>query len=515
VDYQLMHIGCRNFLPTVNHFPDWPMNTDKTSFRRFEELYHMLLNAIPSSVLMVNKDMRIVTANRNFLEKSRRTIDNTQGCKLENVFPDIILEQMNIVAQIRRVFETNKPTLGQRMSYRTPGVPIRIYYYRILPFSWKGIVESAILMMDDLTEQIRLSKEVRKVERHLASVFESASDIMLSTDIAGRILSWNPAVEKISGHIFHEVRGRLFFEYLTKQHQEEARQVFSNMKQGETGLMAEWGLINKKGGTIQVSWVCSPIKDEEHRTVGMVAVGRDLTERRKLETQLIQSQKFAALGVMAGGIAHEIRNPLAISSSAAQFLMEDDITDDFRKECADKIHAGIKRASITIENLLRFARPSAETRFSPLDITSLIQETVALISNQARIQKVRIEPGLPREPLLVWGNTSLLQQVFINLFLNGVKAMPDGGVLGVFVEQDGGDVLVRVTDTGCGIPQEDMDRIFDPFFTTSPAGKGTGLGLSICFSVVEQHSGTINADSALGQGSVFNVRLPLFTGAGK
>ena len=473
----------------------------------------MLLDAIPSSVLMISRDLRIVTANRNFLEKSRRMIHNTRGCRLDEVFPDIILEQMNIIGQIRRVFETNRPTMGQRMSYRTPGVQLRIYYYRILPFSWKGTVENAILLMDDLTEQVRLSREVLKVERHLARVFESASDIMLSTDINGRILSWNPAAERLSGYIFNEVRGRMFFDYLSSQNREEARRFFSVMKQGETGLMAEWGLVNKRGETIQVSWVCSLIKDDEFIPVGAMAVGRDLTERRKLETQLAQTQKFTALGVMAGGIAHEIRNPLAISSSAAQFLMEDTISPDFRKECANKIQAGIQRASIIIENLLRFARPSARTRTESLDVEVLIKEAMTLIRNQARIQKIVIKSELSQESQLVFGNASLLQQVFINLFLNGIKAMPQGGTLSVAVRREGDQVQIRVADTGCGIPRDDMDKIFDPFYTTSPSGKGTGLGLSICFSVVEQHSGTIVAESTPGKGSVFNVHLPLISNA--
>jgi len=479
------------------------------SSQRFEKLYTMLLDAIPSSVLMIDRDERIVTANRNFLEKSRRSRDNTFGRRLIEVFPSIILEQMHIPQQIGQVFETNRPTQGQRMSYRTPGVPLRIYYYRILPFSWGGLVENVILLMDDLTEQVRLSEEVHRVERHLASIFESASDMVLSTDINGRILSWNPAAEKISGYSLHEVEGELFFEYLAKQHQEEAAKVFSNMKHGEGGRMAEWGLVTKKGAAVYVSWVCSPMKDEESSATGIVAVGRDLTERRKLEMQLIQSQKFAALGVMAGGIAHEIRNPLAFSSSAAQFLMEDDISSDFRKECSEKIHVGIQRASIIIENLLRFARPSARSEIEPLDVASVIHETITLIANQAKIQKIRIRSEFPKYPVTVKGNASLLQQVFINLFLNAIKAMPDGGTLTVSIETDEDQVIIRVADTGCGISREDMDKIFDPFFTTSPVGKGTGLGLSICYSVVEQHSGTMEVESSPGKGSSFIVRLPL------
>ncbi|MFH1934325.1 MAG: ATP-binding protein [Pseudomonadota bacterium] len=477
--------------------------------QRYENLYAMLLEAIPSSFLLIDRDMRIVSANRNFLEKSRRSLSNTIGHRLKEVFPPIIFDHMDIAQRIHQVFDKNQPTRGERMYYRSPGVPLRIYYYRLLPFSWKGVVENVIFLMDDVTEQIRLSEEVRRVERHLASVFESASDIVLSTDMKGKILSWNPAAEKSSGYALNEVRGSLFSEFLGKDHQKEIEKVFAGLKTGKKSKMAEWDLITKGEATIRVSWVCSPMKDEQSKTTGIVAVGRDLTERLKLETQLLQSQKFAALGVMAGGIAHEIRNPLAICSSAAQFLKDEDINLKFRKECADKIHTGIQRASIIIENLLRFARPSAKTQVEQVDLSLLIKETLTLIANQARIQKIELKSEITEEPVLISGNASLLQQVFINLFLNAIKAMPDGGLLSFSMEKEEREVAVRITDTGDGISKKDIDHIFDPFYTTAPVGKGTGLGLSISYSIVQQHSGTIEVDSVKGKGSTFKVKLPL------
>jgi PAS domain S-box-containing protein len=477
--------------------------------KRYEKLYTMLLDAIPSSVLRINPDMRIVSANRNFLEKSRRSLPDTIGRPLEKVFPAVILNQMDITRQIRQVFDNNRPTLGQRMSYRSPGVPMRIYYYRILPFSWLETVESVILLMDDVTEQIRLSKEVRRVERHLASVFESASDIILSTDNAGRILSWNRAAEKISGYTLEEVRGQFFFEYFVKDYQAMIKNVFSKMKPGDKSQMHEWELVSRKGEGIHVAWICSIMKDEESKAMGIVAVGRDQSERRKLEAQLLQSQKYAALGVMAGGIAHEIRNPLAICSSGAQFLMEDNISPEFLAECSEKIHIGIQRASNIIENLLRFARPAVTSKLEPLNLPALIQETWELIENQAKIQKIEGELQFDKRPIIINGNASLLQQVFINLFLNAIQAMPDGGTLTVTIDQAKQHLLIRIADTGRGISGENINKIFDPFYTTAPVGKGTGLGLSICYSIVKQHSGIIEVDSIVGRGTTFTLRLPL------
>jgi len=483
--------------------------SNKEPSEHYEELYGMLLEAIPSSVLLIDRDMRIVSVNRNFLEKSRRTISNTTGHLLKEVFPPVILDDMDITQRIHQVFEKNQATRGERMTYRAPGVAMRIYYYRILPFSRKGIVESAMLLMDDVTEQVRLGEEVRRIERHLASIVESASDILLSTDIEGRIWTWNAAARKLSGYPFYEVKDHFLFEYCTSDHQDEVKKAFAGMKAGKRSQMAEWDLITKQEDSIQVSWVLSPMKDDSFQTVGIVGVGRDLTERRKFEAQLFQSQKLAALGVMGGGIAHEIRNPLAISSSAAQFLMDNTITPEFRKECTGKIQTGIKRASIIIENLLRFARPSENGEIAQVDLIPLLKETLSLVKNQASIQKIETTSHFPKNTVLINGNGSLLQQVFMNLFLNGINAMPDGGTLSISTEIMDNEVAVRIADTGHGISKPEINKIFDPFYTTSSVGKGTGLGLSISYSIVKEHLGNIEAESVEGKGSTFIVRLPI------
>lgn len=478
------------------------------SYRR---LYAMLLDAIPCSILLIDRDMRIVSTNRNFLEKSRRSIADTIDRRLEAVFPPVILEYMDLTSRIRQVFEKNLPTKGERMTYRAPGLPLRIYYYSLLPFSWEGTVQNVILLMEDITEQVHLSEEVRRIERHLASIVESASDLVISTDTEERILSWNTAAEKLSGYSLAEVKGRPFSTCCWGEGREEVQRVFSRLKTSaapKNSHMAEWDLVTKGGDRIPVSWVFSPMKDHLSRTIGMVAVGRNLKEQRKLEVQLLQSQKLAALGVMAGGIAHEIRNPLAICSSAAQFLLEGEITPEFRLECAKKIQTGIQKASVIIENLLRFARPSPRSDMTRTNLCAVVQETLTLVANQAKIQKIEVVFRGPKEPVRIHGNSSLLQQVFMNLFLNAMDAMPEGGVLRASIEKGPEEVWVRVADNGRGIPKGNLEKIFDPFYTTSTVGKGTGLGLSICYSIIKQHLGSIEVDSAEEKGSTFTIRLP-------
>lgn len=481
------------------------MSNNALSPARYELLYGMLLDAIPSSVLMVDEKLHIVSVNRNFLLKSQRGEVKTVGRHLSEVFPTIILENTDIEWRIREVFRTGLSVKGQRMTYRAPGVPIRTYYYSILPIPARQVM----LLMEDVTEQVRLSEEVRRVERHLASVVESASDIVLSTDTEGRVLTWNSAAEKLSGLSAAEARDQYFFAFCSSDQQAMVRMVFSLMKSGNASHTTEFPLVTRKGDGILVSWVFSPMKDDYGQTVGAVVVGRDLAERRKLENQLRQSQKLAALGVMAGGIAHEIRNPLAVCYSAAEFLSMDTISPEFRQECTRKIQAGIQKASAIIENLLRFARPSPDTEMGVVDLHAVIAETLDLISNQAKVQQIRIDMECGPRPVLVLGVAGLLQQVFMNMFLNAINAMPEGGVLSISEEILEAEVTIHIADTGVGIAEDDLEKVFDPFHTTSPVGKGTGLGLSICYSIIQQHLGSIRVKSKPYRGTTLSVKLPL------
>ncbi len=136
---------------------------------------------------------------------------------------------------------------------------------------------------------------------------------------------------------------------------------------------------------------------------------------------------------------------------------------------------------------------------------------LSIVENQAKVQNIEVRTHLPPEPCLILGVFGLLEQVFTNLFLNAINAMPNGGTLDVSADRHGGDLLVRVTDTGDGISPEDLGKIFDPFYTKASPGKGTGLGLSICHSIVDQHKGSISVDSQSGKGSTFAVRLPLLS----
>jgi signal transduction histidine kinase len=143
-----------------------------------------------------------------------------------------------------------------------------------------------------------------------------------------------------------------------------------------------------------------------------------------------------------------------------------------------------------------------------VSINYLVKETIPLIQNQAKIQKIIIKINLCQQDVLVYANTSMLQQVLINLFLNAIQSMPDGGMITLSIICSGKEVTLRLVDNGPGISKQNLDKIFDPFYTTSPVGRGTGLGLSISYSIIKQHKGTVEVESREGDGCTFSVRLP-------
>ncbi len=474
-----------------------------------ERFISRILESIPSSLVVIDRALRIVSVNRNFLDKARREERNTLNRKIADVFPQVLVEYTQLEQKIYEVFRSGRAVEGGKVAYRAPGVPSRIYFYRLFPLKGETTTENVMLLLDDITEREQLGEEVRRAERHLASVVECANDLVISLDPSSHILTWNQAAEITSGFKAEQVKGRSLLALCPAEQQPLMAKILRGLAGRERFQNIEVYLLTDHGQQVPIAWSFSSMRDDSGGMVGIVAVGRDLTERRRLETQLIQSAKMASLGVMAGGIAHELRNPLGIIAASNQLLAEQPNDAELRSQCVQKINVATQRASLIIENLLKFARPQGD-RLREVDLHSILEDTFALMVHQLNLQKVNLlnalEPNLPR----VNGNAELLQQVFINLILNACNAMPQGGTLSVSTRAIGTErVEVRFSDTGHGIPAEDLPKIFDPFFTTMPVGKGTGLGLSLSYSIIQQHQGQIEVESELGKGAAFVIRLPI------
>jgi len=230
-------------------------------------------------------------------------------------------------------------------------------------------------------------------------------------------------------------------------------------------------------------------------------------EQRQRLRRMSRADKLATVGELAAGAAHEIRNPLTAIRSSLQYLESKGPDETSRKLLASALQE-TERIDGIVSALLAFARPS-EISKERHDLRETVEESLELVSFQARTQKVSVSKAVPPAPLLIRADRAQLKQLFLNVFLNAIQAMPAGGTMNVEVRiKDERKAFVTVTDTGEGIPEEKLDRIFDPFFTTKKGG--TGLGLSICYNIVKSHQGDIEVKSKSGQGTTILITLPLY-----
>jgi signal transduction histidine kinase len=249
---------------------------------------------------------------------------------------------------------------------------------------------------------------------------------------------------------------------------------------------------------------------EEFRSL-FRAFNRMSHELEEHQEQLLQSRKIAAIGTLTSGIAHELNNPINNIVLTAETLMEE-FSQLERDEAETLIHDILiqaDRASEIVKGLLDFSR-SERPEFEPLAITRVIDETLKLVRNQVMLSGIQVEKDILPEVPLISGDHKSLQQVFLNLFINAIQAMPDGGSLQIKVHtEDGHWLKIDVGDTGAGIDPQHLPHIFDPFYTTKEVGRGTGLGLSVTYGIIEKHGGHIEAHSQKGKGTLFTITMPI------
>lgn len=246
----------------------------------------------------------------------------------------------------------------------------------------------------------------------------------------------------------------------------------------------------------------------------IAAFNQMATEIDTRQEQLLQSRKMASIGTFTSGIAHELNNPINNASLIVESLIEygDTLSPAERRELYDDLMAQAERSSEIVKNLLEFSRTD-QGHFSTISIKDMVEKTKRLLKNELKLKRVnlhvRIQENIPK----LWIDQSRLQQALLNLLLNGIQAMPDGGELTLIIERDpdSGDVRIDVKDTGVGIPEEQLDSVFDPFFTTKKEGDGTGLGLSVTYNIIQQHNGRIQVESKKGIGTCFSIFLPVKT----
>jgi two-component system NtrC family sensor kinase len=240
------------------------------------------------------------------------------------------------------------------------------------------------------------------------------------------------------------------------------------------------------------------------------------TRMNTLNAQLVQSDKLAALGKMAAGVAHEINNPLAVIIQKTGWMEDLLLEEDFRnsknieefRNSISKIEEHVERARKVVHNMLGYAR-RMEPRSEDVDINETIKQTITLLANYARINNIEVHTALGPELPIIANDQAQLQQVFFNLISNAIDAIEKEGSIEVRSERFDSEIHVHIQDNGPGIPQDQQRKVFDPFFTTKASGKGTGLGLWVSYNIIEKMGGTISLQSEVGKGSTFTVKIPI------
>ena len=346
--------------------------------------------------------------------------------------------------------------------------------------------------------------EMQRLKDYSENIIESLTVGVAVIDEGGVITGWNRVLEDQMG-LRREAAIRKPLEEVLGPRTYAA--LFPPETQQDFRLLSEATLEIPGGGKKIFDIARTPLLDNALRPYGTIIVFEDITEKISLQQRLLTSEKLASIGLLSAGVAHEINTPLTGISSYIQMLQRK-LTDTHYAQLLEKIEAQTDRVARIIKNLLAFARNPADTSFYRVDIKESLEEILSLIDYKLKDMNIRLELELkPIPPIQAQGER--LQQVFINIILNALDAMPQGGTLGIRLSEGEGLAVVRISDTGTGIKPEHLTHIFDPFFTTKGIGKGTGLGLSISYAIVKEHDGHIQVTSEIGKGSAFTVTLPM------
>jgi two-component system NtrC family sensor kinase len=355
--------------------------------------------------------------------------------------------------------------------------------------------------------EIVRAMEMQRLKDYSENIIESLTVGVSVIDESGVVIGWNRVLEgqltvrkeAAIGRNLREVLGPTAFGAL-----------FPKDEHPDFRLFSEFTLETAGGGKKIFDIARTPLLDNALQAYGTIIVFEDITEKISLQQQLLTSEKLASIGLLSAGVAHEINTPLTGISSYIQMLQKK-LTDSHYAQILEKVEAQTDRVARIIKNLLAFAHSPSDASFQRVDLKQSLEEILSLIDYKLRNMNIQLELELaPVPPLYAQGER--LQQVFINIILNALDAMPGGGILRIRLDREDRAAVIRIADTGTGIRPEHLSRIFDPFFTTKGVGKGTGLGLSISYAIVKEHDGRIEVQSEVGRGSTFTITLPVGRG---
>ena len=357
----------------------------------------------------------------------------------------------------------------------------------------------------------RLYGEIADTKRSLEHLIASAGDAIISVTAADRVDGWNPAAERIFGLAKDEALGRPVIDFLPAAEYAGAR---AWLTEGQSLHQFETAPRGAHPRPAALAVTLSALRGRGGSLDGLIAIVRDITTQRELESQLHQSEKLTALGQLAGGIAHDFNNLLQAILGYAQLMKQNPHDPAFLDRSLRVVEAAAVDGAETVRRIQQFARLRPDEQFVSVDVNQIVQDAVAItrprweekIAHDSRPLDLRLELGTVER---INGRPAALTELMTNLVLNALDAMPDGGTLAITTGQEPGhSVSVAVADSGIGMPESVRQRVFEPFFSTKGEA-GSGLGLAMAYSIVRRHGGEIRVESEVGRGTTFTLTFPV------
>jgi two-component system NtrC family sensor kinase len=376
----------------------------------------------------------------------------------------------------------------------------------------KGVITGLLEVALDITKRKHVEEALRQSEKKYKNLAEATSDLIWESDERGYFTFVSPKIKDILGYEAKEIIGKIrTLDLIPKA---EVKEWFKRFKQINAKQEPFFGLeitnLHKNGNPVLFEISGIPKLDSDGNFIGYVGINKNITERKRMEEQLMLTDRLASIGELASGIAHELNNPLTSVIGFSQLLLEEDISPNF-KEDIGTIYSEAKRASTIVKNLLTFARKHAPMR-QLSQINNILEDVLKLRSYEHKVNNIELKKRFAADLPEIMVDYFQMQQVFLNIIVNAESAMLEAhgrGKMVITTARNNHTVKVSIADNGPGIAKEYLRRVFDPFFTTKEVGKGTGLGLSICHGIVTRHGGRIYAEGAVNEGATFVVELPL------
>ncbi len=480
-----------------------------------EHMFRSIFDLTPVSIAITDMEGRYVDVNRSMYEKANIPKENLIGLRTidlydyeDSSYPSQSMDQLIATGELvnERISVRRKPT-GEKIEI--------LYSSRLISVEGKPFILS---VSNNISPLLQIKEEK---ERLLAAIEQTGESIVI-TDAEGNIQYANPAFERTSGYTKDEVLGENPRILRSGKHSKEFyKTLWDTIKSGKawTGR-----IINKKknGDFYTDDATISPVIGKEGTIKNFIAVKRDISKTLELERQFVQAQRMESIGRLAGGVAHDFNNLLTAIGGHVELGMMDLVPGDPMVAHFEEIRQASVRAGKLTRQLLAFSRRQImETKV--LDLNAIVRGIDTMLKRLIG-ENIRIHHTLDDGVIPIKADAGKLEQVLVNLCVNGRDAMPEGGDLTIETRQctlseprtnKGGTLpagdyaLLRVNDSGIGMSQDVLDKLFEPFFTTKPEGKGTGLGLATSFGIVQQHNGGIEVRSTPGEGTLFEIYLPL------